>query len=232
MPTLPWRFLILTEGGADSASPSALGRLHTLEPVPPAGVPVAPPGAGAIGATAPGAGAATGSAAAGTEAGTPAADRWLAALGARFELPLTGNRTAAVTVDRLAALSPKTLRASLPDGAAGTELDAVLHHPAVQRLESAARGIDLLCRAAPAGFEIEVLAATRAELVARFRELVFDPRATGPAEALPSLILADYDFSHRAGDLAILRELAGLARILQAPVVAGASPGFFGWSMR
>lgn len=158
------------------------------------------------------------------------ADAWLASLGASFEIP-AGKGVGALryALDGPAAFTPAAAAARLAARGDGTpaaaEVDAVLHHPALQHVESAWRGLGLLLEHAGEGVEVEVLSLPRKHLVARFREVVFEPelRAANPL----SLVLADFDFSHRPAELADLNDLAGMAKVLQAPFVAHASAGFF-----
>jgi len=75
--------------------------------------------------------------------------------------------------------------------------------------------------------EVEILITPRPELVSNLKSLVMQPVQAG-AQTPPCLILLDFDFTHQAADLADLQALASMAEELQAPIVAGASSGFFG----
>lgn len=147
-------------------------------------------------------------------------DAWLASLGVSIDLP--GGRSLAL--DSRAAFTAASARTAL-EGAGATQVDAILHAPAFQRLESAWRGLELLLEHAQGAAEVEVMPVTRKRLAARFRSDVFDPelRAADPL----TLVIADFDFSHKADDLALLADLTSMAKVLQAPIVAGASAGFF-----
>ncbi len=200
MPTLPWRLLIATDLGIDPQ------RLVGLDPRQP--------------------------------------DRWLADL----ELELTVKAPQgpqALPFRDGAAFEPPALQSAL-GGAEGGALDAVLHDPVFQRAESAWRGIRFLANALtedlppdagtgpsgppaePPSITIEILAAPRAQLAARLRELVFEPCVVEGAAPAPALILLDVDVSHQGPDLTLLKELAEMAGVLQAPIVAAGSPAFFG----
>jgi len=178
---------------------------------------------------------------AGVDSGRPArvapggADGWLASLGATIEVPAAGGaaaagaRAARIAISNAASFAPAAI-ASQRAGAGGSPvpaaaIDAVLHAPAFQRLESAWRGLSLLLEHAREAVSIEVLSLPRKGLAARFREAVFEP-ARSAADPL-SLILLDFDFSHKPDDLAAVADLAGMAKVLQAPIVAAASPAFF-----
>jgi type VI secretion system protein ImpC len=127
------------------------------------------------------------------------------------------------------AFEPASIAARL--SSAGTTdpkgIDSVLHHPLFQRLESAYRGMKFLLSHASDETEVWTLPIVRKDLIAHFREAIFDPWIAN-AEASPwSLILADFDFTHRPDDLAMLRELSAMAKVLQSPIVGSTSPAFF-----
>lgn len=115
--------------------------------------------------------------------------------------------------------------AKLAAGVAGATLDAWLHEPARQRAEAAWRGLSLLLSHAAEPVRVEALSVPRASLVERFREAVHGPELSA-AEPV-SLVVLDYDFTHKAADLAALAALAAMAAEIQAPVVAHAGAGFF-----
>jgi hypothetical protein len=112
--------------------------------------------------------------------------------------------------------------------ALGTAPDGVLHHPAFQRVESAFRGLKFLMQHAGAGIQVDVVSAPQKELVARFKEAVFEPEMKELRNPPLGLVLLDYDFSHQGADLAALSQVADLCKVAQAPLIAGASPLFFG----
>jgi len=122
----------------------------------------------------------------------------------------------------LADLAPASRIAA---GVHGAALDAWLHDPARQRIESAWRGLALLLPHAGGPVSVEALSLPRASLLERFREAVHGPELSA-AEPV-SLVVLDYDFTHKAADLAALAQLAAMAAELQAPIVANAGAGFF-----
>lgn len=122
----------------------------------------------------------------------------------------------------LADLDPAARMAA---GVTGPALDAWLHEPARQRIEAARRGLALLLSHAGGPVGVEALSVPRASLVERFREAVHGPELAA-AEPV-SLVVLDYDFTHKAADLAALTALAAMAAELQAPIVANAGAGFF-----
>ncbi len=155
-------------------------------------------------------------------------DSWLAGLGLVVPLP-AGDRTVPVPIPGVQAFAPAGLASALAQAAPGTvtagaDLDVALHCPALQRIESAWRGLRLLLGHAAGSVSVEVLSAPRARLAERLHA-VFAQEMDRPDPV--ALVLLDFDFSHRPADLALLRELAGMAKVLQAPLVAGASAAFF-----
>lgn len=167
---------------------------------------------------------------AGVESPRPApvtdADAWLGSLGAAVEIPgAAGAPAARLELRDPSAFTPQSIAARLGAGATPAAIDAALHHPALQRVESAWRGLRLLLEHAAGAVEVEVMSAPRKSLAARFRESVFKPELESASPL--SLVIADFEFSHKPEDLAIMNDLAGMAKVLQAPIVAAASASFF-----
>jgi len=106
--------------------------------------------------------------------------------------------------------------------------DATLHHPAFQRVESLVQGLKLLMQHAGEKIQVDLVSSTQKELVARFKEAVFEPEMKELRNPPLGLVLLDYDFSHQAADLSTLSQVAELCKVAQAPVIAAASPAFFG----
>lgn len=152
-------------------------------------------------------------------------DAWLAAVGARAEVPKPGGGAVALEPRRAADFAPAAVAAALGAGAPAAAVDAALHAPAFQRLEALYRGLALLLSHAGEAVAVEVQGVPRATLAARFRETVYarEVRADDPL----TLVVADYDFSHKGPDLAALRELGEMGSALQVPVVAHAGAAFF-----
>lgn len=153
-------------------------------------------------------------------------DDWIASLEAGVDVALPAGGSRRFVFRNRADFSPARIVETLGGGVPGAAVDTVLHHPSVQRLESAWRGLDLLLEHAGAEVVVEVLSLPRKNLVTGFRETVALPEANRD-EPL-SLIVADYDFGNGPEDLSTLRALSEMAAGLQAPLVAGASAGFFG----
>jgi type VI secretion system protein ImpD len=129
------------------------------------------------------------------------------------------------------------------------QLNAILHHPQLQRLEASWRGVQYLteCQAAEGDGNIRVrlLSVTRKELERDFeRSLEFDQSelfrkvyedefGTPGGEPIGCLI-ADFDIhptvsaDHPYNDIALLRSLAQVAAASFCPIIANASPAMFG----
>lgn len=147
--------------------------------------------------------------------GPGTAEGWLKPLGLRVDPP--GRETA----DERGFLPE-----SLPAGEG--EADAILHHAAFQKAESAVRGLKLLLEQAGEAVQVEVLSTSAKDVASRFKAAVFEPEIREFRNPPLGLVIADFDFSHQGSEMAALGELAGMAQALQAPLVAGASPAFFG----
>lgn len=94
--------------------------------------------------------------------------------------------------------------------------------------EPARLGLARLLEHAGEAVEIEALSAGPREAAARLRQAVHDPEMASLRTPPLSLIVVDHDFGHTGDDLQALTALAEMGQALQAPVVAGASPAFFG----
>jgi len=130
-----------------------------------------------------------------------------------------GWRFVVVSDAGLADGKPVRVPAGGPDEigkALGVTSEAVLH------------GLAFLRKHAGDTVQVDLLSAPAKEMAARFRVSVFEPEVRELRNPPLGLVLLDYDFSHQSGDLAILQEMAEMARVAQAPMVAGASPAFFG----
>jgi hypothetical protein len=99
---------------------------------------------------------------------------------------------------------------------------------AVRSCEAPLRGLELLLKHAGDAVEVEVAGATSKDLVARFKEAVYEPEMKELREPPLALVVLDFDVSHQGADLAALEELCGMATAAQSALVVGASPAFFG----
>ena len=108
-------------------------------------------------------------------------------------------------------------------------LNAVLHEPCIQHLESAWHGLALLVSNLEfrKGLRLSVLHATQEQIAERLVSRVIDPVFDEGAEA-PSLIVADYLFGQTAPGFELLDELAQHAASLPVVALTGLSAGFFG----
>lgn len=144
---------------------------------------------------------------------------------------------------------PDALRTALDrdiaslDQAIGAQLDAVLHHSRLRRLEGTWRGLAWLVRGVPAGARVKLrlLNAAWPELCRDleravefdqsnlFRKVYEDEFGTPGGEPF-GLLVVDHEVRHRPGpgsptdDVTALGALAGVAAAAFAPVVLGASP--------
>jgi type VI secretion system protein ImpC len=114
-------------------------------------------------------------------------------------------------------------------------LDQVIHHPAFLELEAAWLGLKYLAHRGEAGagaltpLALEVLVTGAGEdYLDRFRKQVFDPDYEDRVEVPMAATLVDGFFDHQPASLSRIETLAGLANALQAPVIGGAGPSFFG----
>jgi type VI secretion system protein ImpC len=118
-------------------------------------------------------------------------------------------------------------KAFLP-AALGASPDAALHSPSFQRVESTFRGLKFLMQHVGPSIQVDVVSSSQKDLLARFTEAVFEPEMKELRNPPLGLVLLDFDFAHQAGDLAQLSKIADLCKVAQSPLIAGASPAFFG----
>jgi len=133
------------------------------------------------------------------------------------------------------------------DGLIARQVNAILHHPAFQKLEASWRGLRYLVETLPEDntVKLKVLNLTWAELVGdQSRALEFDQSHLfrkvyesefgHPGGEPYGLLLGDYEIHHRPGaghpsdDLEALAKVAGVAAAAFAPFIAGVQPSFFG----
>lgn len=108
-------------------------------------------------------------------------------------------------------------------GAVGLDEALASSGPEAPRL-----ALKLLAEQAGTAVKIEAVSAAPADAAARFKEAVLEPELKELKEPPLTLVLFDREFSHQPADLAALTELGQAGAALQAPILAGASPAFFG----
>jgi type VI secretion system protein ImpC len=122
-----------------------------------------------------------------------------------------------------------------------TQLDAILHHPQFQALESSWRSLKYLVDRTEfrENIRIEMLNASKDELLEDFED---SPEITksglyktvytaeyGQFGGQPyGNIIANYDFGPGPHDIKLLRSLASVSAMSHAPFIAAAGPRFFG----
>jgi len=127
------------------------------------------------------------------------------------------------------------------DGRLSAQLNAILHHPKVQRLESAWRSLRFLVDRVEfrENIRIEMLNASKEDLLADFEDSPEVPRSGlyhwvysmefGVNGGSPyGMLVGDYEFDTSHQDLALLQKIASVAAMAHAPFVAAASPKLFG----
>lgn len=121
------------------------------------------------------------------------------------------------------------------------QVNEILHHPDLQKLESAWRGLKFLIDRVNfrENIKVEMLNVTKDGLIADFEDNAEVPK-TGLYKLVYSneygvyggkpygLICANYDFSAGPQDMALLSKCAAVASMSHAPFISNASPEFFG----
>lgn len=138
-------------------------------------------------------------------------------------------QTPAMTAATLSALDRKV----------DEQLNLVMHHPLLQRLEATWRGLHHLVRHSETGDELQirVLNLSKADLARTLRRyrgshwdqsplfdrLVADGLGTAGGDPVGCVVM-DHAFDHSPPDVEMLRELARIGAAMHAPIVAAAAP--------
>jgi len=121
------------------------------------------------------------------------------------------------------------------------QLDEVLHHPDVQKLESAWRGLKLVVDRTDfrENIKLEVLNVTKDDLLSDFEDspeivksglykLAYTAEYGQFGGRPYGAMIANYDFGPGPQDVALLGKVASVAAMTHAPFIAAAGPKFFG----
>lgn len=121
------------------------------------------------------------------------------------------------------------------------QLSEVMHHPQFQRLEASWTGLHYLCRqtSTGAGMKIQVLDATRKELVKDFKTAIDFDQSTlfkkvyeeefGTFGGAPfGALIGDFELTRQPEDMYFLAQMSHVAAAAHAPFICAASPELFG----
>jgi type VI secretion system protein ImpC len=127
------------------------------------------------------------------------------------------------------------------DAKVSRQLDAVLHHPTFQKLESAWRGLKLLVDRTDfrENVKVNILNCSKEDLLADFEDSpevvksgLYKTAYTGEygqfgGEPYGAMI-ANYEFSAGPQDIALLQKVASVSTMAHCPFIANTSPKMFG----
>ena len=127
------------------------------------------------------------------------------------------------------------------DALLSAQVNAILHHPELQRLEALWRGLRYLLEVARDDpmVRVRILQASRRELLRDFEgaldfdlstlwQKVYEHEYGAPGGQPFGILVGDYAFGAGPEDSALLRQIAGVAAAAHAPFLAAASPAMFG----
>ncbi len=127
------------------------------------------------------------------------------------------------------------------DSKLSAQIDAIMHHADVQKLESAWRSLKFLVDRTDfrENIKIEILNATKEELLEDFEDAPEVPKSGlyklfytaeyGQFGGKPyGNIIANYDFGPGPQDIKLLQYVAAVSAMSHAPFIAAAGPQFFG----
>lgn len=127
------------------------------------------------------------------------------------------------------------------DASLSKQVDEILHHPDVQKLESAWRGLKLVVDRTDfrENTKIEVLNVSKEDLLSDFEDTpeivksglykIAYTAEYGQFGGQPyGTIIANYEFGPGPQDISLLQKVASVSAMAHAPFIAAASPKFFG----
>ncbi|NNE34134.1 MAG: hypothetical protein HKN13_02790 [Rhodothermales bacterium] len=116
------------------------------------------------------------------------------------------------------------------DNVIAAQVNAILAHEEVRELESAWRGLKFLIDRIDfrSNIQLDVLAVSRPALSEALYYQVLLPEHARTSGASLSTIVLDFAFDNSQSSVAQLADIAETAASLQLPVIASASPAFFG----
>jgi len=127
------------------------------------------------------------------------------------------------------------------DAKLSRQLDEILHHPRLQRLESTWRGVKLVVDGTDPreNTDVVLLSVAKDELQSDFEDapevaqsglyrIVYSGEYGQFGGEPYAAMIADYDFGPGPQDVALLQKVASVATMAHAPFIAAAGPRFFG----
>lgn len=133
-------------------------------------------------------------------------------------------------------------RISQIDELISAQLNEVLHHPDLQKLEASWRGLHMLVQNTETStrLKLRLLNVTQKELQNDLEKAVeFDQSALfkkvyeeeyGTFGGAPfGMLIGDYEFNRNPEDMYLLEEISHVAASAHAPFISAASPELFGW---
>src|SRR5690606_32348163 len=172
--------------------------------------------------------------------GVPAAQRPAVRRGLKIVISGLARAGAWRTPELVDAAHVDSMIAEL-DRRMSAQLDEILHHPDVQALEAAWRGLRFVIDHVREGDNIfvELCSVSKQELADDFADapeipqsglyrLVYSSAYATFGGKPYGLICANYDFGPGAEDLGLLRQCAAVAAMAHSPFIANAGANFFG----
>ncbi len=110
------------------------------------------------------------------------------------------------------------------------QVNEILHHKEIRRLESVWRGLKFLIDRTDfrEDIQIEIMSVPKSDLVSAFHENIYLPMYESTLESPISAVIADYEFDRTAKDIEILMNLSSYAEMAQVPVITSICSEFFG----
>ncbi|HGJ67236.1 TPA: type VI secretion system contractile sheath large subunit [bacterium] len=118
------------------------------------------------------------------------------------------------------------------DGVLSSQINEILHHNELRRLEASWRGLKFLVDRTDfrENIQIEVISVPKKMLFETFHENIYQAEYDGTVEFSLSVVIADYEFDNSTPDTDFLLSLSNELAEIQVPMISSVGADFFGIS--
>jgi type VI secretion system protein ImpC len=118
------------------------------------------------------------------------------------------------------------------DGVLSSQINEILHHKELRRLEASWRGLKFLVDRTDfrENIQIEVISVPKGLLFETFHENIYQAEYDGTVEFPLSVVIADYEFDNSTPDTDLLLSLSNDLAEIQVPMISSVGADFFGIS--
>ncbi len=160
-----------------------------------------------------------------------------------IEIPESSTSDASKIIDRVISLftSSKDIYEDIDFGSVSPiisdldkllnkQVNEILHHKEIRRLEATWRGLKFLIDRTDfrENIQIDIMSVPKDALVNAFHENIYLPMYENALESPISAVIADYEFDRTAKDIETLMKLSSEAEMVQVPIITSIGSEFFG----